>query len=64
MSGTERFNGWRKSRWSEPNGACVEVGRAFNGTIGVRDSKLDRSPVLEFTPTDWAALLDGLRRTV
>ncbi|MFD0683371.1 DUF397 domain-containing protein [Actinomadura fibrosa] len=59
---TKHFYGWRKSRRSEPNGHCVEVGRAVDRTIGVRDSKLDRSPVLELTPAAWAKLLDELRR--
>jgi hypothetical protein len=43
---------WRKARKSVGNGACVEVA-AFNGTIGVRDSKAQDSPVLLYSPRSW-----------
>ena len=51
---------WRKSSLSTTNG-CVEV--AFVGDrIAVRDSKQQgRGPVLEFTATEWAAFLGGVR---
>jgi len=53
---TRQHTGWRKSRHSEPNGDRVEVGRSAARDIGVRDSKADGAgPVLEFTPTEWAA---------
>lgn len=43
---------WRKARRSVGNGACVEIA-TLNGTIGVRDSKAEDSPVLAYSPESW-----------
>jgi hypothetical protein len=62
---TKDFRGWRKSHHSDPDGHCVEAGRASDGTVGVRDTKLHgNSPTLEFSPAEWARFLDLVRRTV
>lgn len=55
---TKNFHGWRKSHHSDPDGHCIEVGQATtSGLIGIRDTKLDHSPILEFSPAEWRAFL-------
>ncbi|MEV0003441.1 DUF397 domain-containing protein [Micromonospora sp. NPDC050980] len=53
-----KYTKWRKSTRSD-QGNCVEVARADNGGVGVRDSK-DTGPVLEFTATSWAAFSNAV----
>ncbi len=51
---------WRKASMSDANGGCVEVSFDVADEIAVRDSKLDgNSPILTFTPHEWACFLDG-----
>ncbi|WP_063049667.1 DUF397 domain-containing protein [Nocardia arthritidis] len=57
-------DGWFKSSHSNDSTACVEV--CFDGgRVLVRDSKFhgvpDASPVLAFTPTQWAAFTTVIR---
>jgi hypothetical protein len=58
---SRQFTGWRKPRRSDSGDNCVEVGRASDGTVGVRDSKDRGGPLLEFTPEAWRRLTDGVR---
>lgn len=59
---TSKYSNWKKSTRSGGGGDnCVEVAFAGDGTVGVRDSKNPADAVLEFTPAEWAAFLEGVR---
>jgi Domain of unknown function (DUF397) len=51
---------WHKSTLSGVNG-CVEVAWV-EGHILVRDSKQPGASALRFTPVEWAAFVEGVRR--
>lgn len=57
---TRQYTGWRKSARSD-GGNCVEVARAGDGTVGVRDSKDVAGPVLELCPDSWSAFTEDVR---
>jgi hypothetical protein len=48
-----------KSSFSGPNG-CVEVAIRPDG-VAVRDDKHREGVVLEFSPSEWAAFLHGVK---
>ena len=54
--------GWRTSSYSGNGGECVEVGRASDGMITVRDTK-DRpgGPACRCTPSEWRAFIARIR---
>jgi len=52
---------WRKSSYSgNQGGNCVEVA-PLTASVGVRDSKVDESPVVTTGSEAWAAFLDATR---
>ena len=54
---------WRRPSACGPNsGNCVEVNLGAGGLVGVRDSKIDGSPVLVFDHAEWTGFLDAVRR--
>ena len=53
---------WQKARASDTHGSCVEQ-RRHEAMIEVRDTKDGGSgAVLRFTPAEYEAWLDGVRR--
>jgi predicted secreted Zn-dependent protease len=53
---------WLTARASHANGNCVEVACEPDGTVAVRDSKDPGGPVLRFTPSEWEAFTEGVRK--
>jgi ABC-type amino acid transport substrate-binding protein len=54
---------WRKATKSNPSGNCLEVAQLADGGIAVRDSKQQgRGPVLQYTPQEWEAFVDGVKK--
>ena len=52
---------WQKSKYSNPNGACVEVAHLANGEIAVRNSRFPAGPALVYTRAEIAAFLAGAK---
>jgi hypothetical protein len=52
---------WRKSRYSNPNGACLEVAQLSHDLIAVRDSKVADGPAIVLDRLRWQALLARVR---
>ena len=63
MSTEQQCLNWRRSSHSGENAQCVEVASAQTGNARlVRDSKLgENSPVLEVSPSAFAAFLHTVR---
>ena len=53
-------HGWIKAMASNNGGDCVEM-RRREGDVEIRDSKDPDGPVLRFTPSEFAAWLDGAK---
>lgn len=52
---------WRKSKASNPSGACVEVAPLPGGEIAVRNSRHPSGPALIYTRAEIAAFLAGAK---
>ncbi len=52
---------WRKSRFSNPSGNCVEIARLPDRRVAVRDSRDPGGPALIFAPAAWSAFLRAIR---
>lgn len=61
MSTEHTAGAWRKSSYSgNAGGNCVEVA-PLQSEVGVRDSKVDASPIIRTGAEAWAAFLDAQR---
>ena len=52
---------WQKSRRSNSQGACVELGGLADGGIAVRNSRYPDGPALLYTRAEIRALIEGVK---
>ena len=52
---------WKKSRWSNPSGNCVEVAALPDGEIAMRNSRHPSGPALVYTRAEISAFLAGVK---
>jgi hypothetical protein len=53
---------WQKSRRSNSQGACVELGGLSGGEIAVRNSRHPDGPALLYTRAEIRALIEGVKK--
>jgi len=52
---------WRKSRYSNSKGNCVEMAKLGTGEIAMRNSRFPEGPALIYTPAEIDALVRGAK---
>nr|WP_206441436.1 DUF397 domain-containing protein [Streptomyces boncukensis] len=52
---------WRKSRYSNSQGTCVEFAKLPDGDVAVRNSRFPDGPALVYTPAEMEAMLLGIK---
>jgi hypothetical protein len=52
---------WHKSRYSNPDGSCLEVARLADGVIAIRNSRYPYGPALIYTEAEIGAFLKGAK---
>ncbi len=57
---SDRYKTWRKASKSNDANGCFELSFDVDGIVAVRDSKLEDSPILEFTTFEFECLKDGI----
>ena len=53
---------WQKSRRSNSQGACVELGGLAGGAVAVRNSRYPDGPALLCTRAEIRALIEGAKK--
>jgi hypothetical protein len=53
---------WRKSRYSNPSGDCVELAKLPDGGIAMRNSRDRSGPVLTYTRAEFDAFMHGVKK--
>ncbi|GGN29258.1 hypothetical protein GCM10011609_86150 [Lentzea pudingi] len=53
--------GKHPSACGDNGGNCIEINLGTDGIVGMRDSKLQESPILIFTDEEWAVFLQSAR---
>ncbi|MGH3931886.1 MAG: DUF397 domain-containing protein [Pseudonocardiaceae bacterium] len=56
-----RWVTWRKSRYSNPYGNCVELAELSAAAIAVRNSRYPGGPALIYTHAEMAAFIRGVK---
>ncbi|WP_227980003.1 DUF397 domain-containing protein [Nocardia spumae] len=53
---------FRKATASNPSGNCVTVAELENGDVAVAHSAAPNGMAITYTPSEWDAFLDGVRK--